>query len=315
LRNLQLFWNTKQIPFISIYMKKIYSLSFILLSICSQVWAQIPNGDFELWNAAGTDLTYWQSTNGLSQLGNPQTVYRSTNTHSGTYACEINTKKIIAKPPGVFIPDYSGSMFIGKQISVRSIPGFPYTERPANFNFWYQFNARNNDSATALILLTRWNTTDNKRDTVGISYGLMIDSVGVYTKKEMSINYFDTLVRPDTAIIYFSAATNYASKEGAKLLLDELSLTGGTVGLPSAIKQENFVLYPNPCPKGAIHISVRTDIKMEQINLYNLNGALVYQLTEKLSHNQDIQLDLPNGMYVFELVYSNGIQRSKIIVE
>jgi hypothetical protein len=296
-------------------MKKIYFTFYILIFIIPLAVAQIPNGGFELWNAAGNDITGWESTNGLSQLGNPQTIYRSTNAYSGTYACEINTKKIIAKPPGVYIPDYSGSMFVGKQISVRSIPGFPYTERPEKFTFWYQYNARNNDSATSLILLTKWNTPLNKRDTVAISYNLITDSVGIYTKKEALLTYFDPLTRPDTAIIYFSSATNHANKEGARFLLDELNLVGGTVGLQEKNNAAGLAVFPNPSPNGFMYVSVRTEIKMEQIIIYNINGSKVWQTENFNGDELQINTQLPAGLYLLELRHSKGFETKKIAIE
>jgi len=296
-------------------MKKIYLTLYTLIIAIPFAIGQIPNGGFELWNAAGNDITSWESTNGLTQLGNPQTIYRSANAYTGSYACEINTKKITAKPPGVFIPDYSGSMFVGKQISVRSIPGFPYTERPEKFTFWYQYNARNNDSATSLIMLTKWNTPLNKRDTIAIAFNLITDSVGIYTKNEVLLNYLDTSERPDTAIIYFSAATNHASKEGAKFLLDELNLVGGTVGIQENILGAGLVVYPNPSSNGLLYISVRTEIKMEQVNIYNISGSKVWQLDNLSANELQINTQLPKGLYLLELRHSKGFETKKIVVE
>lgn len=296
-------------------MKQIYYTITLILAFAHLGLAQIPNSSFEQWNAAGDDITGWESTNGLKQLGNPQTIYRSTNAYNGTYACEINTKKIIAKPPGVYIPDYSGSMFVGKQISVKSIPGFPYIERPAKFTFWYQYNARNNDSATSLILLTKWNLPLNKRDTIAIAYQVFTDSVGVYTKNEATLSYFDTITRPDTAIIYLSAATNYASKEGAKFLIDDLNLIGGTVGLKEIKENTLFTVYPNPSNTGFLHISVRTDIKMKQLQLYNMQGSKVLE-TECFNYNHyELNTNLEPGIYFMTLTHSAGTEMKKIIIE
>lgn len=270
----------------------------------------IPNGNFENWT--GTRPTSWETTNGLmsAPFNNPQTIFQSTDAYSGTYACEIQTKKMRSKPAGVFIPDYAGSMFVGRQISIRSIPGFAFAERPNKMQFYYKFNARNNDSATIRLLLTRWNTAENKRDTLASNFNYLLDSVNVYTKKEIILNYLDTLQTPDTAIIFITSATSFAQAEGAKLLIDELKFSGGTVGLNNPKQALKIEVYPNPST-GVFNLNFGSNQNMERIESIEILDSVGKKVPYTLDENT-LEVKANSGLY-YLVIRTTGSQFLKLL--
>jgi hypothetical protein len=277
--------------------------------------AQIPNNSFELWNTAGEKITNWETTNGLMQLGNPQTVFRSTDAHSGNYACEMQTKKINNKPPGAFVPDFTGSIFLGKQIGTKSYPGFPYTEKPTKLRFWYKYNDRNDDTAGVLVILTKWNNVANKRDTLMYAYQGITDSVGVYTQLDIVLGQLDTTQTPDSAIIFISAATIYATKEGSQFIIDDLEFFGGTVGINSQFSKDYFSFYPNPNSQGWLKINVLPETQIKAIHISDIAGKVVQEIFYSNGSEFEIQHQLKPGIYFVQLVHEDGVQTKRLIVE
>lgn len=289
--------------------KLLLTLSIVILQFCSVYAQEIPNFSFENWS--GNRPTNWETTNGLmsSPFNNPQTIFQSTDAYSGAFACEIQTKKMRSKPSGVFVPDYAGSMFVGKQISIKSFPGFPFSYRPKSLQFYYKYNARNNDSATIYTILTRWNTTANKRDTLAQNFELITDSVYIYTKREIVLNYSDTIELPDTAILFITSATSNASAEGARLLIDDLKFRGGTVGFNALLENNSIELYPNPS-NGNFFFQFGLNQEIEYIEIRNLEGK---QVSFKRNLNT-IEVNESPGIYFLMLQTERGKYSKTFIV-
>ncbi len=292
-------------------MKTIFTLCIMTLFGALHLHAQVPNGSFENWT--GYYVDNWPSTNALVIFGNPQTLYKSSDAHKGSYACEVHTLKIKAKPGGFFVPDYSGSLFVGDQTQTKSVPGFPFTEKPTQFRFWYKTNGRNNDSANVLVALTKWNNTNNQRDTLAYAYTYLLDSVGTYTEKIMNLNIYDSTRTPDTAVIYISAATIYATKEGSRLLIDDLSFAGGTLGLNSMEDASTLNLFPNPSPSGVISLQMKNGKEIESLRVLNIQGMEIKRLYHPKPEYIDLQL--PPGIFFIEVTAHESIMLKKLIVQ
>lgn len=286
----------------------------LLLCIGYRTQAQIPNGGFETWTS--NDPDGWVTTNGLMLLGNPQSVFKSTDAHSGSFACEVNTVNIINKPPGVFVPDYTGSVFTGKQVFVTSYFGFPYSNKPALLRFWYKYNARHNDTASVLAYTTKWNTTLQKRDTLSIAIGMLKDSVGVYTKGEVMFFMMDSVNTPDSAVVLFASSMITANASGAKLLLDDLEFAGGNVG----VEEQNalrFKLYPNPATNGFVRVELQQPVSSAEITVFDVQGRKVLaQPTAVLNGNITFPtVSFEPGLYLLSVQTVHGSGISRLIIE
>jgi hypothetical protein len=292
-------------------MKTIFTLCIFVLFGAINLHAQVPNGSFENWT--GYHIDNWPSTNALIFFGNPQTLYKSSDAHTGSFACEVNTLKIKVKPNGFFVPDYSGSLFVGNQTQTESVPGFPFSEKPTQFRFWYKTNGRNNDSANVLVALSKWNTTTKQRDTLSYGYAYLLDSVGIYTEKIMYLDIKDSTRTPDTAVIYISAATIYATKEGSRLLIDDLKFAGGTLSVNSLEDPSQLALYPNPSAKGVISLQLSNRKEIEAIRVLNLQGMEIRKLYHP--HPENIDLQLPSGIYFIEVSANERQMVKKLIVQ
>ncbi len=280
------------------------------LLIGQAAMAQVPNAGFENWS--GTEANSWVSTNGLTLLGNSQSIFKSADARSGSSACEINTIHVANKPPGRPIPDYTASIFIGRSVNFVPAMGAPYTYSPNKFVFWYKYIPKGTDTAIALVTLTRWNTTTNKRDTIGLGASPIPDSTSIYTKREVAINYFDNKM-PDTLIILFTSSAVSANQTGSKLIIDDMDLVGGNIGIAAQTENE-LEIYPNPA-KNVVNIGLGKFIENVHISVCDMQGKNVYSRTYS-GGNLSIQTNaFVPGVYVVKAVCENTIFTRKIIVE
>jgi hypothetical protein len=296
-------------------MKK-HILTFFLAftGLCYAVLAQVPNGGFETWT--GNDPEGWVTTNGLMMLGNPQSVFKSTDPHSGSFACEINTVHVTNKPPGVFVPDYTGSVFTGKQVFVTSYFGFPCTVKPGKLAFWYKYNARNNDTASVLAYTTKWNSALNKRDTLAIAVGFLTDSVGTYVQHEIMFMVLDSVSTPDSAVVLFASSSISASQTGAKLILDDIEFTGGTVGVRET-GVPVFSLFPNPVDENFVQLQFEQPEPCIEVTLFDLNGKVVsVQAGDAVSGLFTFHTNAPaRGIYILSVETESGNAVKRLVIQ
>ncbi|MES2559502.1 MAG: T9SS type A sorting domain-containing protein [Bacteroidota bacterium] len=282
--------------------------------LCFHAHAQIPNNGFETWT--NNDPDGWVTTNGLMLLGNPQSVFKSTDVHSGSFACEVNTVNIATKPPGVYVPDFTGSVFTGKQVFVTSYFGFPYTNKPGKLSFWYKYNARNNDTASVLAYTTKWNATLQKRDTLSIAVSMIKDSVGVYTKGEVMFYVMDSLQSPDTAVVLFASSMVTATQAGAKLLLDDVEFMGGNVGLTEA-GAPSFNIFPNPVKDGSVQLQFEKPEVSVIINVFDMQGKNVLTQSTNTATGKMVlsTLQFLPGLYILSVQTEQGTAVKRLIIQ
>lgn len=290
-------------------------LTFMMVAcLCFRSQAQIPNAGFETWTS--NDPNGWVTTNGLMLLGNPQSVFKSTDVHSGSFACEVNTVAITNKPPGVFVPDYTGSIFTGTQVFVTSTFGFPYTKKPGKLNFWYKYNARNGDTASILAYTTKWNPALQKRDTLSLAISMLKDSVGVYTKGEVVFFVMDSVTTPDTAVVLFASSMITSTHAGAKLLLDDIEFTGGNVGMAEALPL-TFTVFPNPVSDGSVQLLFQESNTAVSVSILDLQGKKVLEfkgetVNGKLSFATTAMLP---GLYMLGVQTEKGSAIKRLVIE
>jgi hypothetical protein len=250
----------------------------------------------------------------MALSGNTQSVFKTTEARSGNYACEMIGTKVNNKPGGVFVPNYVGSIFVGKQILVNSYRGFPYTYKPNKFEFWYKYKPIGIDTANAFVALTKWNTNLNKRDTIAIGNFLQSNTDSAsFTKASITLNYFDTS-EPDTAIIVFSAITNTGDHAGSKFIIDDLEFTGGNVGISDIDNAQAISIFPNPS-SDKIYIDLKENAIQVKINLFNELGQKV--LEEEQNNKPILSIstqNLPDGIYFILIEFGKSTITRKIVI-
>jgi|GEM_PF-212357 len=287
---------------------------------------QIPNGDLETWynvmvsptlnyDDIGTGPTdNWLATlNSLALLPptaggpGPVTAFKTTDKFAGTFAAKIVSEDFPLGPVTIFIPGMIGTAVMD-MAGVRALLGKPCLDcKPSSFKGYYKFEPVNGDSCAALILLSRWDPSVKKRDTIG--YGQMVfrNAVNTYTQFEVPVNYtgsgtIDTM----TLLVVASAGINVINfmgsvgQVGNTMYVDELTLDYAS-GVQQVLMPEVAVnVFPNPA-SDLLNIALSKEVKDGSFEIYNSAGRMAgsYGIS---GLKQTIPVySLVNGAYYFRL--------------
>ena len=175
--------------------------------------AQLPNGDFEIWNSNTQPGGLWSSgNNNFTTL-----MTQSTDAHSGSYSANLKARAAV----GTFA---AGNLFTGSfELNISTMSGkvtfgkdFSYTARPTKVTFWMKNNqgqishgdkVSGTDPYSAMVLVTdgttytvdttnesTFLTADNLKDKPGIiAYGYLsdTDSNSDWVQKSVELTYVD----------------------------------------------------------------------------------------------------------------------------
>lgn len=86
--------------------------------------------------------------------------------------------------------------------------------------------------------------------------------------------------------------------------------------IDEATKSE-FSIFPNPT-NGEFSISFESEAQTASINITDLNGKLVFNNTRNISAGEIVTIslmNLPEGMYIVNILSDNQAQYSKLIIE
>jgi hypothetical protein len=302
-------------------MKKVVLLLAVFLtgfSYISKAQLILPNGNFEDWSLYHPvthppfyepDGGFFKTMNILDTIPTPPgiTVYRCDTAHSGTYSVRCITRKIDIL--SILIPGVVGN--IGLHFATSSaILGLPYkwTTKPERFQGYYQAYPLNNDSTGVLILLSKWNTSTKKRDTIAYNRLVFHGTVSEWTKFDTAIVYRNTTEMPDSVCILLLSCAGYNASNmfgsvgqvGSQALFDDVTLTGVYPwGVENLLKQDvSLFISPNPASD---HISVTLDkaVKNGILEVFNTQGQRVsFFKMEDISGRFNVG-QLSVGMYYY----------------
>ncbi|TAE88279.1 MAG: T9SS C-terminal target domain-containing protein [Bacteroidetes bacterium] len=298
-------------------MKKIFIYSSLLFILCNTAQAQtlFNNGGFETWtNAKGyNEAEHWFSLNVLSTSGGgfEESTTATFDAYAGTQAALlISQENFFQNIPGLLC---SGSLINDEGEPDLSNLGIPYTNRPSAFEFYYKYYPAPGDSAIGYVMLTKWNTTTQKRDTIGLGEFSVGDSVKTYTKKQVDLTYISN-AQPDSIVVFFSTSYDgFDPKIGSQFFIDEFKMNF-PVGLNqnTIILEESLIIYPNP---SAGVINIVSNHTTSGMVIYDVTGKCVFSLNNQEVNTQLSTVGWKPGIYIVEASQGEKILRKKIIVQ
>jgi len=289
--------------------------------------SNIPNGDFENWyhvvvNASlnydelGTGPTdNWMSTlNSLAALPQsaggpgPVTAFKVDDVYSGTYAAKLVSEIFPLGKITIFIPGMAGTAVMD-MAGVRALLGKPCPDcKPLRFKGYYKFEPVNGDSCAAVILLSRWNSTTKKRDTIG--YGKMVEHSPVthYTPFDIQVNYTGTgSVDTLTMLIVSSAGFNVINfmgsvgQVGNTMYVDALTLEY-PAGIEQVLLPDVAVnVFPDPA-SDVLHVDLSKVVTDGTFEVYASSGRTVGTYSLSGTETSIPVYSLVNGAYYYRLV-------------
>jgi hypothetical protein len=232
-------------------MKRVFTVLGALL-LLTNAKAQLLNGGFETWETTGSNVypSGWRLLPGSMQWE------RVTDAHTGSYAVKVSV--------WYYYTDTKVEQWA------------PISNRPTALTGWYRYTENTiknqvtglttDDTAFAVVYLTKWNTTTLTADTVGSGKLELLGSAS-YKYFSCPITY-SSAATPDTVVVsmdpsmmrnggnYFSPA---ASGYNSYLTVDDIALQGATTAV-SDVATPIIKIWPNPARE---YVSV--DIA-EQVN-------------------------------------------------
>lgn len=173
------------------------------------------------------------------------------------------------------------------------------------------------DTAQVVVLLTKWNRSLLKQDTIGFGFFSTHKITFGYAAFQVDIQYVSTDM-PDSITVYLDPSiigrdperlfqTN-AGGGTSTFTLDNLSLVNsGTTGIRETSPMYDLKPYPNPT-QGELNIGaisgegVITDLAGKQMALFNIESHQSIDISE-----------LQQGYYIIKITNKNGIYRSEIL--
>lgn len=289
--------------------KLLLTLASFGVVVAASAQIQPPNAGFENWTNAGSydDPNNWQTLNVLSNalLGsNPVSVFKeSTNPHSGTYCCKINSVALTSNPSPGNIPDTVGAIFTGAfNFVAQTIDfGYAYTSRPQSLSWWSRYTpAASGDTGFVVCALTHWNGTST--DTVAWG-GSSIGAATNWTQYNSTLYYNPNLPSntfPDTCVLLVSATDDVHLKAGSTLWVDDMAFTGWVGIDEQGAQKENVAVFPNPATN-MVNITVNND-KATRVHVYDMTGRMVGDETFINRRVKLETLNLASGMYSYMIL-------------
>ena len=274
-------------------MKKTLFTLCIIFTLCTK--AQIINPGFETWTTdtyvpsamnpnSGNGTTGWWDYNifNSSFVGSsPISVFRCDTAHSGSYSARIKTVVYTSTSWNIYktwgVPyighnyyDTLGILYNGNvnETASTSHPGFPFTQKINQFNFYYQYSPNGIDTAECRVSLVKSGTI-----VAGGVFKTNAATGSVWHQANITMFYVDTLT-PDTMYVLFSSSSlDKKPKPGSVFLVDDISTS-----LPAGINQVKNInsqinIYPNP-NNGTFVIEPNTTIN-QNMQVYDVSGKLV----------------------------------------
>ncbi|MXV38021.1 T9SS type A sorting domain-containing protein [Flavobacteriaceae bacterium Ap0902] len=99
---------------------------------------------------------------------------------------------------------------------------------------------------------------------------------------------------------------HYNSDEQFVLLLDDIMIKAGSLGVNDFASNVKLSIYPNPVED---FINIKVDGEIENIDIYSINGQLIKNAN---AHKINVS-DLPKGVYILKIKTTNEFFTKKII--
>lgn len=299
-------------------MKK--TLTFLLTALLAfSANAQtIPNGDMENWTWSGKQApfdwdqpTSWSTSNPMTEFVGAS-VKRYSPAHSGDSAAQLRTLGIFGEIAPAFMVNGSVELNFSTFTADFGKSGTPVSTAYHYLHGFYKFSSTSNDdSAFVTVAYKKWNSMNNKTDTVETAV-LLLPQVNSYTEFQVDISSVGTKA-VDSIVVIFVSTNPTNLKDGGELIVDDLSLD--MINSVNNIQAKpQFSMYPNPA-KSEVSISITDNDYLKSINIVDITGKTVLTRTYNNALEAKLEIDeLLTGVYFVQVTTNKGITTKKLTV-
>jgi len=255
----------------------------------------LPNQGFETWQAVSVESpNNWYTFNELyAGIGLPN-ANKSTDANTGTYALQLST--LNSPINGDTLRGILSMGLIDVYNGWSPFIPLPYNANPTLFTGSYTYAPSNSDNANIQIMFYQGGAI------IG-SHTENLTTNSTYTAISAPLTIIGT---PDSIVFVAFAGNN----PGSVLKLDDLSFSGGNVGLEDF---ENFAVsvYPNPAKEV---VMIKTE-GIYNFEIVNLSGAIVLS-ENNINGAKEVNIsELNAGAYFVRISNSTSTEVHKLIIE
>lgn len=250
----------------------------------------LPDFSFENWSPQMVESAdNWYSLNEILASFDLENANKTTDANSGTYAIEMTTVGFAQQNDTI-------PSFISFAPFLDGFGAVPYVASPTTFSGSYKYAPTGSDEATIEIYFTQ----------DGLYIGNHTETLTAQANYTSFSSPLTIVGIPDSIFFVVSSGDSL----GSVLKLDDLSFSGGNVGL-AEFALMNVSIYPNPTSS---IVMIKTD-GTYAFELVNLTGEVVLS-SVNLNGAQEINVDgvIP-GTYFVRLTNGTTTATHKLIVQ
>ncbi len=328
-------------------MTKIFtSVLFFFSSLVIIAQSQIPNGGFENWENVGSsseEPASWNSNktgSGLASTG-PQTCYRESGGHSGSYCVRVETKYyILAVVNGNVTSGVVNAPSSNKAEGFISATGsnkIAFTGRPDSLVGWYKYTqATGGTGASAeqgkvLAILHTGDFYDPEMPVNNNHPNLSANKIGdalfvtpasnMTSWKRFTIPFsYVSASNPDFILLNVTSSNNQttvapnSSSTGSKLWLDDLEVIYNA-SIPSSVTENKKHVLKVYTHDNTIYADLSKVNESAILSVYDLTGKLVMQSSLEKNEVNSVKLSnaINTGLYFYQIQLNGQITSGKLI--
>ena len=294
--------------------KTILSIAAIAFTSAS-LFAQIPNNGFENWTSMGSysNPDGWDQLNNLTANSSIYTCTKGTPGFVGTGYLKLVSKTVGTNvAPGVAV---SGLIDVG---AMKPKSGFPYTGQPQKLTGSWQYMASGADAGFVAVILTKWNSTSMKRDTIAKANQVLSGMAMSWATFNINLTYKISAL-PDSAIIVLSASGT-TPVANSYLYVDNLSFVGNVAGINTIDNYvSNINTYPNPTSDNINVELYAQKVSTIKLQLVDITGKLIKEINVgEIQGNYKHTISttgISKGIYFLKVIANDAVEVKKIIIQ
>ncbi|MCE3278593.1 MAG: hypothetical protein K0S44_784 [Bacteroidetes bacterium] len=290
-------------------MKPLFLLSlFLSITVAS---AQINNNGFENW----TDMGNYEIPDQWGTI-NPATSHLNVYTVTKWYPGSPGNwfMKITSKNYGMNV--LNGIAVYGEidPTNLQPISGYPYTLRPGRFTGQWQHMIWGESQGSVCAILTKWNSANNKRDTIAIAYEELFDMAMQWEVFSVDFDYLSSS-DPDSCMIVLKSSGD-EPEVNDYLWVDDLAFED-FVGTIEYTESNNITVYPVPASDMVNIELLSNNSESDRVEIIDVTGKIIFMKeldgihgSAKFSFNIS---SYDPGIYFIKISGSDAVSYRKII--
>jgi hypothetical protein len=296
-------------------MKKHILSILTIVAVTSSSVAQIPNAGFESFTTVGA----YEVPNGWGTLNNTTgtfSVYTATKGTPGSPGASY--LKLTSKTLSTSVVNGIAVCGVLDSMTMKPKSGYPCTLQPVSFTGKWQHMIYGSSQGSVKAVLTKWNVTLSKRDTVAIAAQTLSGMAMSWANFSINFTYMSGAI-PDSCIIELKASGS-APTNNDYLWVDNLAFVGSVTGIEKNTSFLNaIVIYPNPSVQ---YINLDLNLKLPQpitFEISDINGKVICSKKAGVLTGQSKQIidvsDIAKGTYLLRILGESTSETKKIVIE